>query len=327
MQVGSNAWKKFTKHKLMDFELPKEKRIDETEEFKNFSEDIDYITDFFSNLSDLIFFNGSVISFFSYKDLHTLDTNLIHSSAQTLKSIKLCCSIGSISDANTLIRKLRDDLIQYIYILNVINLRKPFIEESLKDFKTDEPEKFINTLSNLQYNDILTDDEQAVTAWFKNAVQDLKRPIRRKLEFENYMIFLKQNKNINQILTEYNLEEYWETLRKRLNNYVHNNGKNFSNHNFISAYDKNLGTHLNNINIRTSYISSFFLVVLLMIESSLISSSDYMDHLECNLEPPENSQYYIANFVQDFIDKKISKIHPELKQYLKDNNIHGMKIE
>lgn len=311
----------------MDFELPKDKQIDETEEFKVFSEDIDYITDFFSSLSDLIFFNGHIITFFSYQELYTLNTNLINSSAQTLKSIKLCCSIGSISDANTLIRKLRDDLIQYVYILNVINLRKPFIEENLKDFKTDEPDKFINSISNLQYNNILTDDEQAVTAWFKNTVQDLKRPIKRKLEFENYMKVLKQNKNINQILTEYNLEEYWETLRKRLNNYVHNNGTSFSNHNLISANDKNLGIHLKNINIRTSYISSFFLVVLLMIESSLISSTDYIDHLECNLEPPEDSQYFIANFVQDFIDKKISKIHPELKQYLKDNNIHGMKIE
>lgn len=311
----------------MTFELPKDKRIDETEEFKNFSEDIDYLTDFFTSLSDLIFFNGRIISLFSYKEIHTLDTNLINSSAQTLKSIKLCCSIGSFSDANTLIRKLRDDLVQYIYILNVINLRKPFNEESLKDFKTDEPEEFINSLSNLQYNDILTDDEQAVTAWFKNTVQDLKRPIRKKLEFENYMKFLKQNENIIQILTNYNLEEYWETLRKRLNNYVHNNGKSFSSHNFISAYDKNLSTHLKNINIRTSYISSFFLVILLIVESSLISSSDYVDHLECNLEPPEDSQYFIANFVQDFIDKKISKIHPELKQYLKDNNIHGMKIE
>ncbi len=141
------------------------------------------------------------------------------------------------------------------------------------------------------------------------------------------MNVLKQNDNINHILTEYNLKEYWETLRKRLNNYVHNNGTHFSSHNIISANDKNLGTHLKNINIRTTYISSFFLVLLLMIESSLISSTDYIDHLDCDMEPPEDSQYFVANFVQDFIDKKVSKIHPELKQYLRDNNINGMKIE
>jgi hypothetical protein len=64
-----------------------------------------------------------------------------------------------------------------------------------------------------------------------------------------------------------------------------------------------------------------------MIESSLISSTDYIDHLDCNMEPPKDSQYFVASFVQDFIDKKVATLHPELKQYLKDNNINGMKIE
>jgi hypothetical protein len=311
----------------MNFELPKERQIDETEEFKTFTEEIDYLTEFFNSLSELIYSNGRIISFYSNVEYYTLSTELIDSSTQTLKSIKLCCSIGSFSDANTLIRKLRDDLIQYVYILNVIGLRKPFLEESINELKIDNPEEFENSILNLQFNNTLTDDEQAVTAWFKNSVSDLQRPIKKKLEFENYMKVLKQNDKINQILIEYNLQEYWETLRKRLNNYVHNNGTHYSSHNVISANDKNLGTHLKNINIRTTYISSFFLVLLLMIESSLISSTDYIDHLDCDLQPPEDSQYFIASFVQDFIDKKVSKIHPELKQYLKDNNIHGMKIE
>lgn len=311
----------------MNFELPKERQIGDTEEFKIFSEDIDYLTEFFKGLSELIYSNGRMISFFSNVEYFTLSTELIDSSAQTLKSIKLCCSIGSFSDANTLIRKLRDDLIQYLYIINVINLRESFSEESLKGLNFDNPQEFANSILNLQFNDSITDDEQAVTAWFKNSVSDLRRPIKKKLEFENYMKVLKQNDNINQILTKYNLQEYWETLRKRLNNYVHNNGTYFSKHNIISAYDNNLATHLKNINIRTTYISSYFLVMLLMIESSLISSTDYIDHLDCDIQPPEDSQYFVANFIQEFIDRKVTNIHPELKKYLKDNNINGMKIE
>jgi len=311
----------------MNFELLKERQIDETEEFKIFSEDIDYLTQFFSGLSELIYSNGRIISFFSNTEYFTLSTDLIESSTQTLKSIKLCCSIGSFSDANTLIRKLRDDLIQYVYILNIIGLRKPFLEDSVKELNVEYPKEFANSILNLQFNDLITDDEQAVTAWFKNSVLDLKRPIKKKLEFENYMKVLKQNDNINQILTEYNLQEYWETLRESLNNYVHNNGTHFSSHNIILANDNNLVTHLKNINISTTYISSFFLVLLLMIESSLISSTDYIDHLDCDIQPPEDSQYFVASFVQEFIDKKVSNIHPELKQYLKDNNINGMKIE
>ncbi len=64
-----------------------------------------------------------------------------------------------------------------------------------------------------------------------------------------------------------------------------------------------------------------------MVDPSLIMSTDYIDYLDSNLEPPKDSQYNIAKFVQDFIDLKISKLHPELKNYLKDYNIYGMKIE
>ncbi len=280
-------------YRTMNFESFREIKINETNEFKTFAEEIEYLIEFFKRFSELIFYNGRVISFFTDKDVFYLNSYLIDSSAQTIRSIKLCCSIGSFSDANTLIRKLRDDLIQYVYILTIINMRKPFIEEDLKNFKIDNSEEFANYFSNIRINNILNDDEKAVSAWFSNTISDLAKPIKRKLEFENYMKILKQNPNIAQILEKYNLQKYWEILRKRLNDYVHNNGVKFSAHNSIRINDKNLEVHLKNINIRISYISSFFIIVLLMVDSSLISSTDYIDHLDCNLEPPEDSQYSI----------------------------------
>lgn len=311
----------------MNFESFREIKIDETEDFKAFAEGIDYLIEFFKRFSELIYYNGRIISFFTDKKIFYLSTDLIDSSAQTLRSIKHCCSIGSLSDANTLIRKLRDDLIQYVYILTIINARKPFIEDDLKNLKIDNPEEFANSFSNIRINNVLTDDEKALTAWFSNTVSDLDRTVRKKLEFENYMKTLKQNSDIAKVLEEYKLQHYWEILRKRLNDYVHNNGVKFTAQNSIRNNDKNLKIHLKNINIRTSYISSFFIIVLLMVDSSLISSTDYIDHLDCNLEPPENSQYFIAGFIQDFIDIKVNILHPELKQYLKDNNINRMRIE
>lgn len=303
------------------------KQIDETEEFRPFSEEISYLSDFFSELSEHIQFNGHIITFFADSSIHTLDPSLIASAAQTIKSIKLCCSIGSFSDANALIRKLRDDLIQYTYVLHIINLRKPFTEESLSNVKTDSEEEFANTILNLQFNNNLTEDEQAVLAWFNNRVAELDYKTRKKLEFENYMTVLKKNNSISEVLTNYELDNYWGVLRKRLNDYVHSNGTSFSRQNYVSWRDSNLDKHLKNISTRTNYVASFFVVVLLMIDSSLISSTDYIDHLDCGLEPSQDSQYFVADFVQEFIDNKISKLHPELKQYLQDNNINGMKIE
>jgi len=311
----------------MNFESFKEKQVDETEEFKIFSAEIDYLVEFFKSFSELLFHNGRIISFTTDSSIHYLNTSLLDSASQTLRSIKLCCSIGCFSDANTLIRKFRDDLIQYIYVLSIIDARNPFIEDDLQNLKIDNPEEFVDSFSSIRINSILTDEEKAVTAWFSNTVSDLPKSIRRKLEFENYLKTIKQNSKISHILEQYNLQNYWETLRKRLNDYVHNNGVRFSTHNSIRVNDKNLDVHLKNINTRTFYIASFFIVALLMVDSSLIASTDYIDYLDCNLEPPEASQYFVANFIQHFIDTRITKLHPELKQYLIENNNYKMKIE
>jgi hypothetical protein len=310
----------------MNFETLREMKIDTTEEFKTFAEEIDYLIEFFKSFSELMFYNGRTMSFITDQKIFHLNNCLIASSAQTLRSIKLSCSIGGFSDANTLIRKLRDDLIQYVYILTIINMRKPFIEDDITNSKIDNTEECENSFSNIRFNTVMTDDEKAVSAWFSNTVSEIYKH-KKKLEFENYMKILKQNQNIAQILESYNLQKYWGVLRKKLNDYVHNNGVKFSVQNSIRINDKNLAIHLKNINIRASYISSFFIIALLMVDSSLISSTDYMDHLNCDSEPPEDCQYSVASFIQHFIDNKVNRLHPEMKQYLQDNNISGMIID
>jgi hypothetical protein len=314
----------------MNFSSSNKKRIHDLEAYNPFSTEFDYYIDFLKDLSNLFSYNGITISCIIDNKIHFLDTGLIESSVQTLKSIKSCCSIGSFSDANTLIRKLRDDLLLYIFILDTIKNRKTFNEDDLSnlDLKTGDfdAEKFTSAFLNLRFNDVLTENEQAVNAWFNNAVNDLNRKIKMKLSFENYMIQFQKNPSISEILVNYNLQGYWEKLRNKLNDYVHNNGNEFTRQNNVSANDKFVETHLKNINFRISYISSFFLVLLIMIDSKLIAATDLIDHLDSNAEPPQDSQYFVAPFVKDFLDLKVSKLHPELKQYLKDNNDYQMKI-
>lgn len=311
----------------MAINLNKRKTIGETKTFKAFTKEYDGNIDFLESFSTLIFLNGRIISFFSEKNIHLVNTALLDNSIQTLKSIKLCCSIGSFADANTLIRKLRDDLILYVYILDVANKRKPFIDEDLKNLKTDNAEEFSDSFLKLRFNSNLTDDEKAVAAWLSNTVLECPKNIKMKLSFQNYMKYLKLNNNIIKILDDYDLQAYWENLTNKLNNYVHNNGIQFTSHNIIKEYNESLEVYLKNIDIRTSYIITLFLVLIIMTEAALISSTDMIDCLDCGMQPPEDCQYEIAPFIQEYIDKKVVEIHPELKQYLKDNNNYGMKIK
>ena len=282
--------------------------VGNTKSFEIFIEEFNGNINFLDNFSNLICFSGRMISFFTDKKIYNIGTTLLDNSVQTLKSIKLCCSIGSFADANTLIRKLRDDLILYIYILDVANKRT-------------------NSILDLKFDSILTENEKAVEAWLSNTVSELPNKTKMKLSFENYMKYLKQNEDITKTLENHNLEHYWETLRARLNDYVHNNGIQFTSHNLIKEYNQNLDIYLKNINIRTSYIITLFLVLIIMTEAPLIASTDMIDHLECGLTPPEDCQYEIAPFIQNYIDKKVVAFHPELKQFLRDNNKYDMRIQ
>ncbi|MBZ4189323.1 DUF5677 domain-containing protein [Niabella beijingensis] len=311
----------------MESDFFSEMQIGDTENYKKFVADFDKSTAFLDDLSNLIDYNGRIISFFTDDGIHYFNTCLLDNAVQTLQSIKLCCSIGSFADANTLIRKLRDDLVMFVYIRRVIDQRKPFVETDLQDVDLTDADKLLESFSKMRINPDLTDDEKAVAAWLSNKVSELPWAIKKRtLSYENYMIFLAQHSGINEILAAYNLQNYWEQLRQKLNNYVHNNGQQFSAINIIRPGDENVDAYLKNVYIRTSYITTFFLVLIIMVDATLISSSDMIDYLDSGKEPPENCQYEVAPFIQEYIDKEVVRLHPELKQYLKDNNGYGMKI-
>ena len=229
-------------------------------------------------------------------------------------------------ESTTLIRKLRDDLLLFVYMFDVAKQRIAFNEEDIESLDLKNSADFAASFANIRFNPNLTDEEKAVEAWLSNSVMQLPKNIKMKLSFENYMKVLKQNANINKILTTYHLESYWETLRIKLNNYVHNNGRQFTSHNLITPEDPNLEIYLNNVNIRTSYITTFFLVLITMVDATLLSSTDMADYLDSGIDPPEDCQYGIASFIQEYVDNKVAKLHPELKEYLHNNNSYGMKI-
>ena len=76
-------------------------QITEVEKYKIFETEFDNNIDFLKNFTDLVTFSGRLISFISKEKVLIVNSSLLESSVQTLKSIKLCCSIGSFSDANS----------------------------------------------------------------------------------------------------------------------------------------------------------------------------------------------------------------------------------
>ena len=49
-------------------------------------------------------------------------------------------------------------------------------------------------------------------------------------------------------------------------------------------------------------------------------SSDYLDALDCNLNPEKGSQYWVAQFVQDIFNDVITLARPDITAAIKVNS-------
>jgi hypothetical protein len=304
--------------------------------------EIDKLMDFLDFLSSLIFETRHVkICISGEKSYMFQKTDHLDSTVKTLNSIKYCCMYGSFSDANVLVRKYRDDLIMFLYIVDVLENRKCLSDEQINEIigdKMDE-EKILKLIETAFINSVSgvgkSDDDKCVDAWFDDTIYNLSKKqgkkirklIRDKLSFNNYMKCLRKNESINKVITEYNLGTNWKAIQDKLNDYTHNNGKVCTRHNLGSCQSSDIiKICCNEIIARLDFITAFFVVLIILVDPLMIQSTEYIDYLDCGLTPPENSQYTIALGIQEFIDEYINRINPELKVFLKNNNRYGMLI-
>ena len=173
---------------------------------------INKLIEFLDFFSSLISEAGHAIICISGNRTHMLQTEHLDSAVETLNSIKCCCMFGSFSDANILVRKYHDDLMMFLFILDVLENRKYVSEEKIKNIIGDQvnEDKFIQVIEIAMENAVSgngkTDQDRCVDAWFENSVRGLSREQRMHLSFEKYMAYLRNNKSVNEVIVLYKLE-------------------------------------------------------------------------------------------------------------------------
>ena len=86
--------------------------------YKFNSKEIENIWDIFFCLADSTF--SSVDMSYGKKGPYMLSGETMTSICKTIENIDFCFHRDAYSDAYTLVRKYRDDLMQYLFVLNVI---------------------------------------------------------------------------------------------------------------------------------------------------------------------------------------------------------------
>lgn len=257
-----------------------QKNIDDLRQIEKFIMDMVFL----SFGRDFIFSNSGIFS------LHSVMTSL----ELTMGSIISCCENGCIADANSLLRKYRDDMFFYLYIL-VYNSN-------------------LNRFDKSSTNDKM---ESKISAWIKNELKDLK--------ISEVLKSIANSEYLKDAIKKYNLKESFNEISEYLNNYVHSNGYIYYNKSIGVYKDREVSAELSKLVKNAKYITIVFIFLMTLCAPYFIMSTDYVDYLDFDETPPEDSQYWIAPFVLRFIEENINLIDENCIEYLKNNT--NMKFD
>lgn len=208
----------------------------------------------------------------------------------TAGSIIACCESGCMADAFSLLRKYRDDLFFYLYMV-------VYDSSSKQNAKS---QKLLQMENNIE-------------RWINNDLCDL--PI------GTVMQAIGCSPQVKEAVTKYNLQSFFNTIGDRLNNYVHSNGVSFYNLN-VNAYQGNsLERQLAILLKDMRFVTISFMFLLALCSPISIMSTDYIDYLDCNAIPPEESQYWVAPFVAEFFKNNIDLIDMSCIVFLEEHTL------
>ena len=292
--------------------------------YKFYSQDIENIWYIFFCLADSAF--SSVDVSYGKKGPYMLSGETMMSICKTLETIDFCCNRDAYSDAYTLLRKCRDDLMQYLFVLNVIQNKHGLTDEEAEKFNINSESmmKMIELdVSILVSGERKTDAELAMEKWIYNVLESSENNKDRKQFFDTskYKSYLvSNNEKVKYIFDNFLVDKCLREDRK-LNNYVHANGIRFVMDTYIyqnkkEDKDKELIETLQNI-------TDIFLSLLSVIDSIKFHSSDYLDALEMDMEPQEGSQYWVCPIIVEYMNERFDK---KLLQYIQNNEGNGMQF-
>ncbi|MHB2027149.1 MAG: hypothetical protein ACYCPQ_11050 [Elusimicrobiota bacterium] len=247
--------------------------------------DLDKYAEFYRSLSTAVF------SFLTpgTNAACNIDSYVFSSIQGTLESIKGVLKQGRINDAYALLRKYYDAAIINVY--SALYLKSNFSIQNMVVARIDN--------------------------WFRG-----KEPLPK---FHKMVKYIRAAPDLAEITRLLDQESPYRDLRQRCNDHTHYNAY----HNLL------LNDNAIHIPDRLAVVEGFskdvdnvfvlHIAYLFYLNDHYMSSSDYLDHLECGMQPPEGSQYSIAPFVQDIFESVINKKRMDIALAIKNRT--AMQLE
>ncbi len=246
---------------------------------------LDEYAEFYKTLSIIVL--GFISS--GIKTIFNIDSYLFSSTQGTLESIKDILFKGRINDSYALLRKYEDSTIINIY--TILYLADNF---SIDNFVVEK-----------------------IDNWLKG-----KEQLPEYRVMSQYIRSSDRLNGINNLL--YNDDTY-KKIRERCNDHTHYNFYRNVLLNDNAVFIKNRLEVLDSFSKDLQNLFIRHLSYLFTLNEHYMMASDYIDSLECGLEPEEGTQYNVAPFIQTIFDKVLKINRSDLATEIKINT--SMKLE
>lgn len=270
--------------------------------------------------------------------LHMYFAQHILSAINTLGNIEHCAVNWNFSDSFTLARKYRDVLFQCLFIINTIlsyeehcekltTSGHPFASDSITSEDIDSLTQFFDFLTSESSR---RPEDNAIILFLENFISVSEKSMidisRQFFDAQEYKKILEDSDSTLKGCFDSFFKDIWKNTNRILNNYVHANGISYITSNLKQYIFSDRNKLLSELSLVIMNTTTMFFSIMILIDPTCISASDYIDSFEGGMIPEEGSQYFVAPGFQEFIDKYVVEISPELKKYLQEKNKYGMKI-
>lgn len=245
--------------------------------------DLKLYIDFYESLSMSVFLFITM----GTKAIANIDSYTYSSMQGTLESIRTLLLNGRINDAYALLRKYYDSVI-------------------------------INIYTNLYLDEHFSMDQLKVDNFIVEKIQNWlseKVPLPRNKDMHEY---IRHSRKVTPVTSALLSDGRYKSIRDRCNDHTHYNYYQLVllNDNKISLPNRLQYLALCRNDIRDIVI--LHLAFIFYIKDVYMMSSDYLDALECNMQPEPDSQYWVAPFIQKFFDNIVTPYRPEVTNLIKN---------
>lgn len=242
-------------------------------------------SDFYESLSMSVFSFCTV----GTKAVCNIDSYLYSSIKGTLESISSVLSSGRIADAYALLRRFYDSAM-------------------------------INIYSNLYLKDNFSLENLVV-----KQINDWLHGKQRLPEFRIISNYIRESADLKEINDLLYSDETYKRIRDRCNDFTHYNFYSTVHFNDNQVHLEGRTKKLDRFLADLDNIVILHLAYLFYLNQHYMTSSDYLDHLECGMNPPPNSQYFVAPFIQEMFDTLIKSKRKDIADAIKKRT--AMQLE